>query len=170
MKHFTYIALVFMTMGIGGCVSDIPITQPTVIASTRPALNRDQTLGQRGVIIRSYANVEGKRTEVAGARCSLRSNEFSANVTTPGGVAIPMLIQGSRFANRGKPTPLTVTCEGNELRKTITVDAVPLLASGGNTTTSSSSGATVSVSTSVISSATAASKPWTFPNISVELQ
>lgn len=77
----------------------------------------DQTL-------RAYQKVGGKRSEIAGAVCSLKNDILSLpSVTTPSTVRMPSFLQADRFANRGKPPKLAMLCKFNGQSKSFTVEA-----------------------------------------------
>ncbi len=62
-------------------------TSPVTVDVKRSVPNAQ--IGQyTGHTVRSYMSVEGKPTEVAGARCTISSNEISAQVVTPASVVM----------------------------------------------------------------------------------
>lgn len=72
---------------------------------------QDQSLGTYVANVRSFVMQGGDRVEVVGARCTLRSRDVTATVTTPALVHVPLYIQGARFTDRGRPSKMTVTCK-----------------------------------------------------------
>lgn len=63
--------------------------------------------------VRTFIDKEGKRTEVAGATCTIQSSEFKSKFVTPAKVRFPM--------TEGKPAPLDATCKFDGKSRSITL-------------------------------------------------
>jgi len=104
-----------LVVGVGwtlsGCTTpNTDITQPPVNVALKNSNTQTRLLGFTEPVVRSFTKVDGKRSEVVGAKCLLDSAEFSGELVTPAKVRLPEL--------KGKPTPLYITCRTDELAGT----------------------------------------------------
>jgi hypothetical protein len=164
MKHGLVWAVASAALLIA-CTSGLEITRAPVTAAARVAVPAERVAGQTGLVVRAYQkDASGKSVEVQNAVCDLRSPEFQARVSTPQQVRYPQFIQAARFAGRGQPGTLTVTCRAGNAQGQTTSDAVPLNVTptySAPVTTTTSTGQTLTTSTSTLySKQLASSYPW----------
>ena len=123
--------------------------------------------------IRSFrAGPDGKQVEFGGAVCSGSNAHVSfSGLVTPGVVTLPTYLQADRFANRGQPPALTVTCRAEG--KTVNVN---LSASNGRSNQTTYSGGQYNAATGTYSnpqstrlnSRLSSTLPWYYPGTRVE--
>ncbi len=99
-----------------GCATTLTPTEGPVPASVTSASVQERlSSGRNETMVRAYlpaaAGETGLGTEVAGAQCSLTSDELNARVTTPQAVILPSFKQRGAMANRGVPGAILVDCE-----------------------------------------------------------
>lgn len=154
-------ALAVVLTGAVACQSGVAPTLKPVSAALSGGVSRDRLIGSHPVMVRTYSSASGKRVEVAGIPCTLRATEFSAAVVTPQIASLPMFLQGTRFANRGRPGPMTVTCKGVSVK----VDSFPIGGSAApNTTTSGTPGqAGYMQTTTGVFVGNSGARPWGYP-------
>ncbi len=155
-------------VAIAACAdTSLPVSgQPVTMTQSR-AVDAAQTIGGSTTLVRTFtADADGKLVEVSGVTCRMRSDQLTAQVITPQYVTYPNFLQASRFANRGQPDPLVVTCRNGEASATQVVPAFPQGGAGARSTTSTSTSGTTTVSTSLVplTGNVASSYPWTFPS------
>lgn len=146
-----------------GCVESAKITEPDLrIRATSVA--KDRVVGAHPLVVRTYVlDAAGKQQEVTGATCDLKSADISARTTTPRRLILPTYAQGKRFAKRGAPAPVAVTCRGNGKAGTTRITPLPFGAESKNATTSQSTGSQgVSVRTTTLSGRMVSATPWTY--------
>ena len=88
---------------IGACTeSGQPLNTTPVSITLSPALQA-RTISYDRVVLRSMQpGPDGKPVELAGAKCTLKSSDLSAELVTPAAVNLPRV--------KGQPGPITVTC------------------------------------------------------------
>ena len=148
---------------LAGCVQSAKITEPDLnVQATSVA--KDRVVGTHPLVVRTYVlDAAGKQQEVTGASCDLRSADISARTTTPRRLFLPIYVQGKRFAKRGAPAPVAVTCRGNGKTGSTRIEPLPFGTNSRNTTTSQASGTQgVSVSTTTLSTRMVSATPWTY--------
>ena len=155
-------AVPFALLLLAACQADVAPTLKPVDAKISGGVGSDRLIGSQTVTVRSFAQVDGKRTEVPGVACTVRAAEFSANVVTPQGVVIPSFLQGERFAKRGQPGQMAVTCKG----KAVAFAAFP---AGGSVPVTTSSGTPgqpgyMQTTTGVLVGNKSA-QPWVYPAV-----
>lgn len=150
-------------LALAGCVSSAKITEPDMRVRATSAA-KDRVVGASPFVIRTYTlDAAGKRQEVTGATCDLKSADIAARTTTPRRLILPIYVQGKRFANRGAPAVVTVTCRAQGMTGSTRITPLPFGAKGGNKTTSQASGTQgVSVSTTTLSDRMVSANPWTY--------
>ncbi|PJI86199.1 hypothetical protein BC777_2564 [Yoonia maricola] len=99
-----------------GCATNLTPTEGPVSASvTSAAVSERLANGRNETMVRAYLPADtgetGLGAEVAGAECSLTSDELTANVTTPQAVILPSFKQRGALENRGVPGAILVDCE-----------------------------------------------------------
>jgi len=115
----------FVVVGavLGGCQRYAELPETVSVAKTRN-LSGLQPLPRYKISVRTFVmDAAGKKNEVTAIRCQLRSNELSVSVVTPKRVSLPAFASGERFRNGGKPSPLRVTCSGNGMSGSSTIEA-----------------------------------------------
>ncbi|EBA13763.1 hypothetical protein [Roseobacter sp. CCS2] len=154
-------------VAIAACAgTSLPVSGTPVAMIQSRAVDSGQTIGGSTTLIRTFAaDAAGDVVEVSGVTCRLRSDQFTAQVITPQFVTYPNFLQASRFANRGRPDPLVVTCRNGDKAGTQVVTAVTQGGPGSRTTNSTSTSGTTTVSTAFVplTGNIASSYPWTFP-------
>lgn len=114
---------VLLMAAVSGCQSGQPIEGPPVKSSIRH-ISGYQILSKNEHPVRTYTrDANGKKSEIIGMTCHLKSQHFTATVTTPKMVTVPSFVAGERFKNGGRPAPLKVTCRGNGKSGVLTVNA-----------------------------------------------
>ncbi|MCP4181898.1 MAG: hypothetical protein GY761_01045 [Hyphomicrobiales bacterium] len=84
-------------------------SQPT-IASYKEAFPTSRVAGKTVIIVRTNTGYQKEQQEVAGAKCTMESEEIYASFVSPAKITVPTFSQRSKFANRGRPSPLRVEC------------------------------------------------------------
>ncbi|KPN62135.1 hypothetical protein AKJ29_07635 [Aliiroseovarius crassostreae] len=128
-----------------------------------------QPLQRYPLTIRTFKAVsEKKKQEVTGLSCTLSSRQLQASLVTPGRVRVPAFAAGKRFKDGGKPSPITVTCQGGGLKGQQTFEAVQPRAGGSSsTTTYASNGSAQTISTMGLDLGLSSSFPWGFTSINL---
>lgn len=122
---------------VGACNDTVEITSETVSPRMLRQIPEGQHLGWVASEIRTFEeSADGKKTEIVGASCVVKSKDFMAKVTSPARIKTPTYVQGSRFADRGKPSQLSVKCSGHGLSGDTIVEALPYGLRDSTTTTS----------------------------------
>lgn len=98
-----------------GCATNLTPTEgPVSAAVTSTSVQERLSSGRKETMVRAYlpaaAGETGFGTEVAGADCSLTSDELTARVTTPQAVILPSFKQRGSMENRGVPGAILVDC------------------------------------------------------------
>lgn len=88
---------------LAGCAGGVPVERQVVVAGDRFTAVQ----GEAAFFVRTFLEPEGgDRQEVVGARCSVLSSLYSAELVTPSRVVVP---------NFGPQSPeITVTCRAND--------------------------------------------------------
>jgi hypothetical protein len=148
-----------------GCTQQ-QITTAPVKASYVAGFNQQRVAGSAESIVRTYQMVDGKKTEVAGAKCSASSEEVRVSFAAPAKVILPTFVQRKEFAERGRPSYLRVECTLNGK-----VGVVSIPAANKEVSTATNAGIGGAILTAVVTGAMAASTPWRYPGlITVELK
>jgi hypothetical protein len=146
--------------GLAACQTGIEPTLQPVKAALSGSVSQDRLLGTQSIMIRTYTGKGSARAEVSGQPCTLSAAEFSAKVTTPQAVIVPTFLQGARFANRGRPGALTVTCNG----AATTVEAQPTGGGRAPVTTPGAPGPAGALQTTTgVFVGNGAARPWAYP-------
>ncbi|KAB7610400.1 hypothetical protein F9L33_13950 [Amylibacter sp. SFDW26] len=108
MRYLTSLCVLSL---ISGCA--VPALELNAPVTARVAKQPTNSFRNSPVILRSYkVNDEGKKVEFSGAQCSGRNAFVSfSKASTPANIQLPTYLQGERFANRGKPPALKVSCK-----------------------------------------------------------
>ena len=162
MKRLTL--LIAVALFNAGCVKPLTPTKPPVSASLSSS-NMQERLAKphSNTIVRAFLpTAEGDKKvakEVAGAECTLRSDEISAQVTTPQAVVLPSFKQKAAFENRGVPGAIVVDCEyqGRTGRSLLTVQEKKVAVVQG-------AGIAGMLIGAAVSSAVASTTPWAYPD------
>jgi hypothetical protein len=133
----------------------------------------DNEFDRTTMIIRSYrADENGDTQEIAGAVCSGRNGLVSfRNAITPAAVRMPTYLQADRFANRGRPPALSVSCRLDGQTARVVVQA---MSQAGNTTTTGTgvynpnTGTTTTPVTTRLDGRLSSTLPWFYPGAQVE--
>jgi hypothetical protein len=144
----------------------LEIVQPPVSAGVIQGVSTQRIANSTQMTVRTLTVQDGETVEVSGLSCNLRSDELSANFTSPAYVNVPRFVQSARFANRGRPTPLLIRCEGGELTGVVSVDG-----EDKRIGTATNAGIGGAILTTLVTAAVASSTPWKFPenvNVTVE--
>ncbi|MFY0681642.1 MAG: hypothetical protein JXR13_13800 [Thalassovita sp.] len=156
-------------LSLAGCAQPAAITRAPAAAALTGHVSKDKLAkGTRDTFVRAYTvdAQTGKRTEVVGATCELRSDELAARVITPQAVVLPKFKQSKDYEDRGKPSDLVVTCSDEGLKGTTAVAAEDKSAS-----TATGGGIAAALIVAAVSVAAARSEPWDYPaNIKVDLK
>lgn len=151
-------------LGLAACAPDgLEITSAPQSMKKLRTIPQDRSLGTSVATVRAYVEQGDETVEVAGARCTLRSRDVSATVTTPAMVRLPLYVQGARFADRGRPSDLTLSCRAPQGSGSEVVEPGPV---GQSTSTDHSTvyangqPTAGSVSTTTFHSQLASSYPW----------
>lgn len=152
------------------CVPALELNEPVAATVTSRAESQFQTAP---FTIRSYTlDAEGEAVEFAGAVCSGRSRGVSfRNVATPAVIVAPTYLQAERFADRGRPAPLRITCRANG--ETITFDHAASDQRGNGSSTvggvyNASSGTYGTATITSLDSRLSSTLPWYYPPVRVE--
>lgn len=167
------ILLLAAGLALAACQPAQQIASKPVKASLRKTVPAEQMLGRTSVVVRTYKKeADGSTSEVTGAKCTLRSRELAAQVTTPQIVNYPVFLQAARFANRGKPGNMVVTCKVAGMTGTKTIAAFAGVPSKSNSSTSFVNGQAVTTSSyGLHGKQLATSQPWGYGGlIRVDLQ
>ncbi len=121
------IALIGLAASVlAACEDPMAVSGPPKTASVSKSLPQERVLGTASSVIRTFhLNAEGKREEIGGVPCTVRSRHFSAKIVSPQRVNYPSFLQAARFEDRGHPGTLTVSCSGGGKSGAFTVDAAP---------------------------------------------
>jgi len=161
----TYIRLSSLAVcfAVVGCTTGVEITSDTVTPSVVKRIPIEQSLGSADVTVRTYVeDSAGKKTEVSGVACRLRSSDISARVVTPARVALPIYVQGDRFAGRGQPSPLEVSCQSSAGSTTTEIPASPNIPTASPDYYYSSQPGVVTINSTPQYGQLASSYPWTY--------
>jgi hypothetical protein len=164
MKRFICTALVAAGLGACDVTPSLPVEQAPERLRTSSVVSADRTLGLAGSVVRTYVQgPDGNDVEVAGVSCQISSGELSGRVTTPQMINYPLFIQADRFANRGQPSSLQVTCSynGKSARQSVS----PGLQSRARAATQNTAVAPNTVTSSFVplTGAVSSSYPWVYP-------
>lgn len=167
-------AVIIAGLLVVGCnTTPVEITRDEVTARKLRSIPEARLLRDQTTFVRTYTGTEKKRTEVSGARCTLKTADVTAQVTTPAKVRLPVYVQGKRFENRGRPSDMTITCRADGQTTTVTVAPEPI---GTSTYSSSNTAYYNDGSSSITTVVTHASRlsssyPWGYgPSIGVMLK
>ncbi|WP_156788417.1 hypothetical protein [Roseobacter sp. CCS2] len=148
-----------------GCATNLTPTEGPVAASVTSASVQERLAnGRNETMVRAYLPAApgetGLGTEVAGAECSLTSDELTARVTTPQAVILPAFKQRGSMENRGVPGAILVDCdyEGREGRALLTAQEKDLAVVQG----AGMGGLLLGLAVSGIAANTT---PWNYPTI-----
>jgi hypothetical protein len=155
MRRLTYIV---GAIALSACTQQLEITQPNVNAGLLPGVDPARFTSYRTTEIRTYTQQGGNQVEIRNQVCALRSDEVAARVITPVRVDLPRFVQSGSFDNRGRPSPLQISCEADGLQGAETV-----FAQDKEITTATGAGMGGAILTTVVSGAVASSTPWRFP-------
>jgi hypothetical protein len=144
---------------LAGCTQEQITTAPAK-ASYVAGFNQQRVAGSAETVVRTYQMIDGKRTEVVGAKCSATSDEVRASFATPSKVVLPTFVQRKEYAERGRPSYLRVECT---LNGKIAVVSVP--AANKEVSTATNAGIGGAILTAVVTGAMAASTPWRYPGL-----
>lgn len=160
-------AVLAMCGALSACGPSIEITSDTVSPRMVRKIPAGQHLGWVQTEVRTFTeSADGKKTEVSGISCVIRSKDFTARVVSPARVKTPTYVQGARFADRGKPSPVVLKCQGGGLSGNTKVEAKPYGLSDSTTTTSyyysNTGGYAGGISTTRHNSQLVSSFPWSY--------
>jgi len=159
-RYMLVLAAVAVLSGCGA--PGLEVTGGPDTLATR-SLSGDRVAGQQSSFVRTYRkDAAGKEVEIGNAVFTLRSAELSGRIRTPSEIRYPVFLQGARFANRGKPSPLKITCRADGKQAVATVEAFPRGAKDVRTDSYGGTG-TISATTTVLSSRLSSSFPWAYP-------
>lgn len=171
-KHLTALLAAMLLTACGLEQLDI-VSAPTKARMVRSVPDA-RLLGWSGTPVRTYLKEGEKRgAEIAGAVCQIRARDFRATVTTPAIVELPVYVQGARFAERGKPGPIDITCRVDGKSGRATIEAMASGAqnmsyhSPGYTTNGTYAGGTT---TTVFYGQLASSYPWRYSAMGVVVE
>lgn len=129
--------LVAVLGAMSACNDTVEIATETVSPRMLRQIPEGRHLGWVASEIRTFEQTaDGKKTEIVGASCVVKSKDFVAKVTSPARVKTPTYVQGARFADRGKPSQLSVKCSRLGLSGDTIVEALPYGLRDSTTTTS----------------------------------
>lgn len=157
--------IILMTSTVAMLSACAELAEPTAppTSAALSATYPKERLGQNtsNTTIRTFipSAEEGKPpTEVLGAKCTLVSDELTANVTTPQAVILPTFKQRAEFSNRGVPGAISVNCRtpGKSGQALVTANEKKVAVVTGGGIAGLLIGAAVS-------GAVASSTPWTYP-------
>lgn len=153
-----------LALGLTACGPEqLDITSAPQSMKKLRTIPQDRSLGSSVATVRTYVEQGDETVEVAGVRCTVRSRDVSATVTTPALVRLPLYVQGARFADRGRPSDLTLSCKAPQGSGVEVVEPGPV---GQSTSTDHSTvyangqPAAGSVSTTTFHSQLSSSYPW----------
>ncbi len=115
----TKLPLILAALSLSAACATTPLLEPTA-GPVSPSLLGAGTAerlssGRNETMVRAYLpnaeNPTALGTEVAGAECSLRSDELRASVVTPQAVILPTFKQRGALEDRGVPGALLVSCD-----------------------------------------------------------
>ncbi|MEP4197621.1 MAG: hypothetical protein ABJL99_18515 [Aliishimia sp.] len=148
-------------VGLSGCMAPIKITSEPVAASlTSPALQERLSPNTMKMTVRAFTpkTDEAPGAEVAGAKCTLVSDELRATVITPQEVILPRFKQRAAAENRGLPGSLVITCTAGELKGKSIVTA-----QAKQVGTAVNAGLGAAILTTLVTAAVATATPWQYP-------
>lgn len=155
MKKFVLVA---GAVALSACAAPMEITQPNATAGVVETVDRSRITSYRTTEIRTFVIEDGQQVEVGNKSCAIRSSEVAAQVITPVRVDLPRFVQSGDFAERGRPAPLQVRCEGSGLSGADTV-----FAEDKQIGTATNAGIGGAILTTMVTAAVASSTPWRFP-------
>ena len=154
-----YLPIVGVVM-ISACTPPMEITQANATAGVVESVDRSRITSYRTTEVRTFVIEDGKEVEVGNKSCAIQSAEVAAQVITPVRVDLPRFVQSGDYAERGRPAPLQVRCEGSGLRGAETV-----FAEDKQVSTATNAGVGGAILTTVVTAAMASTTPWRFPEV-----
>lgn len=107
------ILVVPFVLALAGCMQNMEITQEPVDFAHVSSKNATKVTDTVQIPVRTFIDKDGKRTEVAGATCTIQSSDFKSKFVTPANVRFPETV--------GKPAPLDATCKFDGKSRTVTL-------------------------------------------------
>ena len=156
-RRFYVAGALALVIFASGCVKTIKIESRPVVANYKAGFDTDRVAGKTVIVVRTNTGYQKELKEVAGAKCSMESDEIYASFTSPAKVTVPTFSQRAKFTNRGRPSQLRIECRINGRFGVATINANDKEISAA--TNAGVGGAIVSV---LVSGAIAATTPWRY--------
>ena len=142
-------------IALSGCVQSIPIETPPVIPAYKSASRGLEANSLVATEVRAFSKESGKKAELKGVPCTIKSSYFDAEVITPAMVQLPS------YAD--KTPPVELSCTYNE--KIVTRTVAPYNQTVSDRTTKWGGGLLTYV---IVAAATKAEKSvFVYPRLSV---